>query len=160
MPDFAAKRHDIPGAIELAEMIRDGWTLADTGTLYHTSARAIQARLNDAGYTLGGEVRTAKRAPVKPPTGVATKLMPADADVTCADPAYRGEFEAVLDAQYASKPNKEALSLAQRRAKAVCGMCPVQEICLRVLGPSPHTFGVVGGATDAERKKMFGKKAS
>jgi hypothetical protein len=85
-------------------------------------------------------------------------LMPADAQVACQTDYGVEVFDRVIQVTVASGGNvarKYALRL-EGEAKAICAGCPVRLTCLRVYGPSPLAFGVVGGLTDAERAVLFG----
>jgi WhiB family redox-sensing transcriptional regulator len=50
--------------------------------------------------------------------------------------------------------NIEPYSWQVRRAKQVCGHCPVQLECLRYALESAQKYGVWGGATEDERRRM------
>jgi hypothetical protein len=87
---------------------------------------------------------------------VRDRLMPADAANPCATPEARWIFDMVIDYRERNHlPDSKKERAATRAAKAVCGGCPVREACLVVHGPDT-SLGVVGGATDAERKALFG----
>lgn len=45
------------------------------------------------------------------------------------------------------------------RAIALCNLCPVQDKCLMIAVNNDEEFGIWGGFTSKERKKIFGKKS-
>lgn len=44
------------------------------------------------------------------------------------------------------------------KAVSLCNLCPVQDQCLMTAVNNDEEFGIWGGFTSKERKKMFGKK--
>lgn len=147
-------------AYDLAGQLREGESLAEVGARNGLSARSVQTRVNDAGYTLSGEIRMyARPAPHtdEKPGRMRDQKMPADADIRCQQPHHREAFDAVLD--YRTRQ-------AVRAAKLVCNgdpeadipPCPVKEMCLTVNGRD-YELGVVGGFTDKERRAHFGEPA-
>lgn len=44
------------------------------------------------------------------------------------------------------------------RAVALCNLCPVQHKCLMIAVNNEEEFGIWGGYTSKERKKIFGKR--
>jgi WhiB family redox-sensing transcriptional regulator len=44
------------------------------------------------------------------------------------------------------------------RAVALCNLCPVQDKCLMIAVNNGEEFGIWGGFTSRERRKLFGKK--
>jgi hypothetical protein len=91
---------------------------------------------------------------------VRERLMPADAANLCAEPGNRYVFDEVIDARFANhKPESTRLSAAIREARSICGRCKVREACLVVHGPDLE-LGVVAGATDQERRDLFGEASA
>lgn len=46
----------------------------------------------------------------------------------------------------------------QHAAKTVCGMCPVQPVCLSWAIDTGQQYGVAGGLTEAERAQLHGRR--
>jgi hypothetical protein len=91
---------------------------------------------------------------------VRDRLMPADSPNLCAAPENRDWFDEVIDARFANhKPESTRLSAAIREAKSICGRCTVRNECLVVHGPD-FELGVVAGATDQERRNLFGEASA
>lgn len=93
---------------------------------------------------------------------VRDRPMPADAPIACSRPENLPLFDLMFDVRWAepakSEKGEEHRRRVYRATKAICKGCPVRETCLTVHGPDLE-LGVVGGATDAERAKLFGGAA-
>lgn len=50
------------------------------------------------------------------------------------------------------------IRIAIAKAVALCNLCPVQDQCLMISVNNDEEFGIWGGFTSKERKKLFGKK--
>lgn len=149
MPDLT-RRQDLPTAAEFAQLVRDGGTLTEVGAPHGLSARSIQTRLNDAGWSRAGEPHTFKLAPR--PNAV--------------EVPEQGEWVA----RRACGPDDAELffpdnAREERKAKAICGVCDVRTECLtwgmRVdkvtdKADRPILGGFTGRERHALRRKLKG----
>lgn len=148
MPDFAGtRRHDVPPAAELAELVRGGSTLAEVGAPYGLKARAVQNRLNDAGWMRTGERQTFKLAP-RP--NVAT--VPEQGEWV----ARRACDTANADLFF---PDGWGKAQQEQAAKLICAGCNVRTECLEWGMEADKVThkddrGILGGLTGSERDKV------
>lgn len=90
-----------------------------------------------------------------------SRVLRVDTPTPCHAPENRDIFEAIIDMTVASskKPEKRTrLKKAVEAAQGICGNCPERKQCLDVHGPDTK-LGVIAGATDKQRAKVFGASA-
>ena len=89
------------------------------------------------------------------------RVLRVDTPTPCHAPENRDIFEAIIDMTVtrSKKPGKRTrLKKAVEAAQEICGGCPERVQCLEVHGPDT-TLGVIAGATDKQRAKVFGGAA-
>lgn len=135
----------MPGATELAAMIRDGWSLAELAERYgRSSTSGIRQALSTAGWSTD--------------TGEALTFM----SQTPLDSAERNsrpyEFpEWMLDANCAGTdpeiffPEKGG---STREAKSICARCTVSAECLDYGLEINDRFGIFGGLAPRKRRAL------
>ena len=55
---------------------------------------------------------------------------------------------------------KEERERREHKAKAICGVCPVQEDCLNFAVEIKEPYGIWGGLTETERRQVISKRAA
>lgn len=53
---------------------------------------------------------------------------------------------------------KEERERREERAKAICGLCPVQEPCLEFAIEIREPYGIWGGMTELERRQVVARR--
>lgn len=129
-------------AYGMAEMLRDGATLAEVGEVFGLSKTAIRGRLNTGGWNSGtGQPHGTPEPEVKPPQASFLFIdQPWATDALCAQTDPELWF-----------PDKGA---ANRQAKAVCAACFIQAECLDWALTTNERFGIWGGLSERERRKL------
>ena len=136
---------------DMAEMLRDGATKAEVCEAFGLSSSAVNTRLVDAGWSShNGQPATQCDTPD-------TKTVPADTEAV-SHPAF-----AFADQPWASDalcaqtdpdvffPDKGG---STREAKKICAQCFVQAECLDWALTTNERFGIWGGMSERERRKL------
>ena len=139
---------------DMAEMLRDGATKAEVCEAFGLSSSAVNTRLSDAGWSsTTGQPATQCDAPD-------TKTVPADTE-TVAHPAFVDQPWA--DQALCAQTDPEAFfpekGGSTREAKAVCAACFVQAECLDWALTTNERFGIWGGLSERERRRLSGTTA-
>lgn len=138
----AHRKPPLPAASELAAMLRDGQTIDDVGARYERHPHTIRQRLLHAGYSgVTGE----RQAP-----------MPIEVDLTPGrldDQPWAGD---ALCAQTDPESFFPERGESTRAAKRVCAGCLVAAECLDYALTHRIRFGVWGGLSERERRKIVG----
>ena len=143
--DAAPSHHkpELPKAADLAERLRAGDTVEQLADEYGRGVQAISRRLNLAGFN----GRTGERNDRRDEDG---ELIP----------AHLWEFPAWVDEALCAETDPELFFPEQggspREAKSVCAVCPVRLKCLQWALDKDERFGVFGGTTPRERRRMKG----
>ena len=136
----------LPG--ELAALLLAGEeTLETLAVRYERSRVTVQKHLNDAGFTNTGEPMEAPST--KPKTPELTLLLGGFDDQEWADRALCAQTD-----PEAFFPEKGG---STREAKKVCARCPVQTDCLNYAIEHKERFGIWGGLSERERRKLTPK---
>lgn len=132
---------DLPGGGELAGMIRDGQTAEALADIYDRSVATIRNTLRQAGFSsiTGRPVRLAHR-PVEPGERAPEWPPPWMVDGLCAQTDPESFF-----------PEKGG---STREAKATCAKCLVQAECLDYALDNDERFGIWGGMSERDRRKL------
>lgn len=134
----------LPGTADLAARIRDGATAEDLAVEYERDPHTIRQRLTNSGFSaVTGEPNHREHTPITALALVRMEDQPWAGDALCAqtDP----------EAFYPEKGE------STREAKAVCASCLVQAECLDYALDHDERFGVWGGLSERERRRI--KKA-
>jgi WhiB family transcriptional regulator, redox-sensing transcriptional regulator len=149
--DYSKIRH--LSTADMAEMLRDGATLAEIGQAFGRSVSTVVSRLKDAGWSsrdgqpLGAspelDPEPAPDAPVRiPQYQIAFVPQPWAGEALCAQTDPEIFF-----------PDKGG---STREAKAVCARCPVAAECLEYALATSERFGIWGGLSERERRTLRG----
>ena len=128
---------------DMAEMLRDGATIQEVAEAFGRGVSAIQQRLSTAGWsaTTGQPIDTFTEPEVKPPHASFTFLDQPWADqALCAQTDPESFF-----------PEKGG---STHEAKKVCAACFVQAECLDWALTTNERFGIWGGLSERERRKL------
>ena len=138
---YRGRRKTLPAG-EMAEMLRDGLTLDELAEALDASPRTITQRLSEGGWGFEGHPNT--RAPkVDVLAGLAIAHVP------------QGDW--VLQALCAQVdneiffPDKGGSTLEGKR---ICEQCPVAAECLDYALENNERFGIWGGLSERERRKL------
>lgn len=131
------KRDDLPSNADMAAMLRAGESIEDLGARLGVTWGRIQTRLNDAGWGRDGQPNHRPPRPRKVLVGIEEPWV---ADALCAQTDPEAFF-----------PEKGG---STRPAKAICVVCPVRLPCLDHALATDERFGVRGGLSERERRKM------
>lgn len=130
----------VPGAGELAARIRDGATVDDLATEYERDPSTIRQRVLQAGYSgTTGEPTHRPRTPLELILGRIDD-QPWAEDALCAQTDPESFY-----------PEKGG---STREAKAVCASCLVQAECLDYALDHDERFGIWGGLSERERRRI------
>lgn len=147
--DYVQRMSDLPPTSELAARVRDGETLKDVARSVRLDPQGLANRLRAAGFTPSGEAeRDYRRRLMK--EHLKTKLLtykePWMVDAMCAqtDP----------DSFFPEKGGSTA------EAKRVCLGCPVRQTCLEWALQRNERFGIYGGKSERERRKIAKERAA
>jgi hypothetical protein len=133
-----------PPLAEIAARIRDGESYRDLAKEYWVDPQGLANRLRHGGYRFdtGESEREAHLREMKEhlSASLRTYALPWMRDATCAqvDP----------DAWFPEKGESTA------DAKQVCQGCPVRRVCLEYALEGKERFGVWGGLSERERRKL------
>lgn len=136
--DFTKVRKQA-SATEMAEMLREGVTLAEVCQAFDLAPSTIRGRLMDAGYASTGKPITTAPEPATDPPAPREDLSWQD-DALCAQTDNETFF-----------PEKGG---STREAKKICGACNVAAECLTHALATNEPFGVWGGLSEHERRKL------
>jgi len=128
---------------DMAEMLRDGATKAEVCEAFGLSPPAVNTRLSDSGWsaTTGQPLDTFTEPEVKPPHASFAFLdQPWASQALCAQTDPESFF-----------PEKGG---STREAKKVCAQCFVQAECLDWALTTNERFGIWGGLSERERRKV------
>lgn len=144
-------RKSFPGGGTLAELVRDGATIADLCDLYGVGKTVVYTRLRDSGYGPDGNPRVQQMS-----------ARPAEAPFLQSEEAWmesRGCAKADPDMFHAEGAGSKFQTAA---AKQICLGCPVRDACLdyalRIEKASVGRYGVYGGLTGDERAALMKNK--
>lgn len=147
--DYVQRMSDLPPTSELAARVRDGEPLKDVARSVQLDPQGLANRLRAAGFMPSGEAeRDYRRRLMKErlSTALRSYSQPWMQDAICAqtDP----------DAFYPEKGGSTA------EAKRVCMRCPVRETCLEWALAGNERFGIFGGKSERERRKIAKERAA
>ena len=132
-----------PSGFDMAQMLRDGHTLPEVAEVFGLSESTIRQRLIVAGWssTTGQPIDTFTEPEVKAPRpSFAFIDQPWASDALCAQTDPESFF-----------PDKGD---STREAKKVCAQCFVQAECLDWALTTNERFGIWGGLSERERRKV------
>lgn len=139
--DFSKVKRTSTG--DMAEMLRDGATKAEVCEAFGLSTSAVNTRLSDSGWsaTTGQPMDTFTEPEVKPPhPSFAFVDQPWASQALCAQTDPESFF-----------PDKGG---STREAKKVCARCFVQAECLDWALTTNERFGIWGGLSERERRRL------
>lgn len=147
--DYRQRMSDLPPTSELAARIRDGETLKDVARSVRLDPQGLANRLRSAGYMPTGEAERDYRSRLMKEhlsSKLQTYSLPWMREAICAqtDP----------DAFYPEKGGSTA------EAKRVCMGCPVRGACLEYALTNNERFGIFGGKSERERRKLLKERAA
>lgn len=147
--DYVQRMSDLPPTSELAARVRDGEKLADVARSVGLDATGLSNRLRAAGYTYTGEAeREYRRRLMK--EDLKTKLL------NYQEPWMQEAICAQVDPEmfYPEQGGSAA------EAKRICQGCPVRQVCLEFALRNGERFGVFGGVSERDRRKMLKERAA
>lgn len=132
----------LPPAADLAARLRAGETLDDLATEYQRTPAVISRKISMAGFNgHTGEPRTSRR----------------DEDGLTV-PMHEWSFPPWVDQALCAQVDPEIFfpdkGGSTREAKAVCRECQVRLQCLEYALANSDRFGIWGGVTERERRKL------
>lgn len=146
--DFAERtlRTDlrIPPLTEIAARIRDGESYRELAREYRVDQQGLANRLRNGGYRFdtGETERAARLREMR--QHLSTKLL------TYAEPWMADAICAQTDPEVFYPERGESIADAKR----ICLGCPVRETCLEWALEHKERFGVFGGKSERERRKI------
>ncbi len=138
---YRGRKKTLPAG-EMAEMLRDGLTLDELAEALGASTSTIRQCLNDAGWGFEGNPTTGA-----PKVDVAAQL--AIVTIPQGDWVLQG-----LCAQVDSEMFFPEKGGSSNQAKGVCQRCPVRAECLEYALENNEQFGIWGGKSERERRKL------
>lgn len=147
--DYVQRMSDLPPTSELAARVRDGEPLKDVAHSVRLDPQGLANRLRSAGYMPTGEAeRDYRRRLMK--DHLKTKLLtykePWMQDALCAQVGG--------DQWFPEKGESTA------EAKRVCLSCSVRDACLEYALSNKDRYGVYGGLSESERRKLLKERAA
>jgi len=139
--DYSKVKHT--STFDMAQMLRDGTTLADVAEVFGLSPSTVTSRLVDAGWSSrdGQPLDTFPEPEIKPPHPTfAFAAQPWAGQALCAQTDPEVFF-----------PEKGG---STREAKKVCAQCFVQAECLDWALTTNERFGIWGGLSERERRAL------
>ena len=131
----------LPKAGEIARLITDdGLTVEEVADLFDAAPSSVKAALNNAGYRQDGTYTRGSD-----PHGIA-HLVPSVAPGDWVEQALCAEVD--NDLFYPEKGG------STRDAKNICAVCPVAAECLDYALENNEAFGVWGGMSERERRRL------
>jgi WhiB family redox-sensing transcriptional regulator len=143
----------LPLMAEVAAMLRAGEPLADIAARYSVKPGTIQTLLNDAGWGRDGHPNTKPKP--RPLFVREADEQPWAEQALCAQIGGEAWFPEKGDVD---DPKTNAFSVST--AKKVCARCPVRTPCLDYALRNDERFGVWGGTTERERRRLKKERAS
>lgn len=137
------RRTRLPGAAELASLIADdGLDLDEVAAIYDAAPGTVRAHLTQAGYS----------------TVDGTPIQSAQQEDAALQPGQSFQFPAWMAEGLCSQTDPEAFfpdkGESTRAAKDVCRGCPVAAECLDYALANNERFGVWGGLSERERRRL------
>jgi len=131
-------------AFDMAQMLRDGHTLPDIAATFGLSARTVQDHVRTSGWSwrTGQPLDTSGYEPDPQPVARPTAFV--------AQPWADQALCAQTDPEI-FHPDKGG---STREAKKVCAQCFVQAECLTWALTTNERFGIWGGLSERERRKV------
>lgn len=147
--EYLKRMRDLPPTIELAARVRGGLPLKDLAKELHMDPQGLANRFIAAGFMPTGESeKDFRRRQLREHLGsvLASYAEPWMAGAVCAqtDP----------DAFFPEKGG------STKEAKRVCLGCPVRETCLDWALARKEWFGVYGGKSERERRKILKERTA
>jgi WhiB family redox-sensing transcriptional regulator len=139
-------RSKLPTNGEMAAMLRDGRAVADLAAQYGIHPQTITTRLNNAGWGQDGHPLG------KPSQRLRTPLLryPEWMDrALCAQIGGDGFYP---DKGTPGEPAENAVTVVE--AKRICARCPVRSDCLEYALENDERYGIWGGTSDRERRRL------
>lgn len=136
------KKPPLPPAGELAALLRTGISLDDLAARYDRRGDTLRPILNGAGWSTTGD-------PL-PVDVIELPVLGRLWDV----PKWMDEALCAQTGPEAFFPNKGG---STREAKETCRSCPVQVECLDFALESGERFGIWGGVSERDRRKLAGR---
>lgn len=136
------RKSELPTNASMAEMLRAGEPIEDLAARLGVTVQRIQSRLNDAGWASDGR-------PTHTPPPSRTVLVVLD------DQRWRDRALCAETDPEAFHPENGGSTV---QAKAICGRCEVRPECLDYALSRNERFGIYGGLSERERRKL--KKAA
>lgn len=133
----------LPGAAALAAMLVSGQTLEGIAAVHERHVSTIQSLLNQAGYS------TKTGLPLRPSAEQIER--PRNLVTPFQFPAWMNDGLCAQTDPEAFFPEKGG---STREAKSVCSRCTVQAECLDYAIENNERFGIYGGLSDRERRKL------
>jgi WhiB family redox-sensing transcriptional regulator len=141
--EYVARMKALPPTNELAARVRDGLPLRQLAAELHMDPQGLANRFIAAGFHVTGESeKDYRRRQMKEhlKATLRTYAEPWMADAVCAQTDPEAFF-----------PEKGG---STAEAKRVCVSCPVREICLEWALAKRERFGILGGKSERERRKI------
>lgn len=132
---------------EIAAMLRDGESLADVAARHDVTPGRVQTLLNDGGWGKDGHPNTKPKP--RPLFIREDDEQPWAEQALCAQIGGDAWFP---DKGTPDEPQTNPVSL--RDAKRVCLACPVRVPCLDYALKHDERFGVWGGLSERERRRL------
>jgi hypothetical protein len=147
--DYVQRMNDLPPTAELAARVCDGEALKDVARSLGMEAFALANRFRAAGYMPTGETeRDYRRRLMK--EHLKTKLLtyrePWMVDAVCVQTDPDSFFPEVGE--------------SSAYAKRICQGCSVREVCLEWALERKEPFGVLGGLSERDRRKLLKERAA
>ena len=142
----------LPLLSEIAAMLRAGEPLVDIATRYGVQARTVSTLLNDAGWSRDGHPHRPKQC--SQPLFVHDD-QPWAERALCAQVGGDAWFP---EAGTVEEPKRNDVSVFE--AKKVCLRCPVRVPCLEYALTHDERWGVWGGLSERERRRLKRERAS
>lgn len=140
---LTGRRSTLPPIGDLVEDLQNGMSLDDIATTYGVTARTVEQKVNNAGYSaVTGEPVTRRRETDIPPPALVVPGAWVD-DALCAQVDPEIFF-----------PEKGG---STREAKQTCARCPVAAQCLDYALANGESYGLWGGTSERERRALTGR---
>lgn len=137
--DYVNDRVDLPPAADLVAMLDAGASYADIAADHGCSPSTVESRVSRSGLLQA-------RKPTVEEAGADIRALFPVGDV-----AWMGRGLCAQTDPEEFYPEKGSTT---RHAKAVCAVCPVQAECLDFALANNERFGIWGGLSERERRKV------